>query len=176
MWTVFDNLCISMNRWLLSTAAVIWTQKTGIFLSRHLWWSKFLHVLNSLFRSLHRGLLAGLESCTKRLCMRAIHRARGRGLPALSIWSREESPTEAFQAHGLCFAVTVAFFFLKDFFFFGLYKGECLMLSKTCTTDHPPSHCIWAYGITAFRSGALSGVSKNGVLVLENRNCGESLK
>lgn len=149
-----------MNRWLLSTAAVIWTQKRGIFLSRHLWWSKFLHVLNSLFRSPHRGLLAGLESCTKRLCMRAIHRPQGRGLPALSIWSALSTTTAGRTA-------------LQRRFTAGFLKfGGVTRVNILC---YPPSYCIWAYGITVFGSGALSGVSKNGVLVLENRSCGECL-
>lgn len=101
-----------MNRWLLSTAAVIWTQKTGIFLSRHLWWSKFLHVLNSLFRPpwaagwpgvLHKEALYACDPqtpgkrppCTFNMIHTQHHDCR------------QESPTEAF--HLRCFAVTVAF-------------------------------------------------------------------
>lgn len=50
---------------------------TGTFLTIHLWWSKFLHVINSVWAA------AALSSCTKRLCMNHIHRPHGRGLAAL---------------------------------------------------------------------------------------------
>lgn len=106
------QLMHQLNRWLLSAAAVIWTQETGIFLSRHLWWSKFLHVLNSLFRSPTVGCwLAWSPAQRGSVCVRSTD---PREEASLHFQYDPHSAPRLQEAEALrrrCFAVTIAFFF-----------------------------------------------------------------